>query len=341
MDIGNLEWMNTGIRYIITILLACCSFAANAQNITGCWRGFLPGEYLEINIQQQGNELCGYTYDYEINSPPDHCKANFTGRYDPDKKIWYLSGTDFLENSGTHVLMRIILWKDPDDKDQLLGKLTLQTRGLLSLFGAGADELVLTKVSKTPRNTPGRSFPCFPDPPVTKNNKNAPVKKEDKKPVASAPKPVNPAPEKPVVIDTAKKRVTPVKPVEVPKAPSQLEKMMTSRRQNTQSRIAIDVDELNLKVYDNGTVDNDTVSIFYNGRLLLSHQRLSEKPIELKIKLDPSATQHEITMFAENLGSIPPNTALIVVMAGNKRYELRSTASLEENAVLIFDYVPK
>ena len=45
-------------------------------------------------------------------------------------------------------------------------------------------------------------------------------------------------------------------------------------------------------------------------------------------------------MVAENLGSIPPNTALIVVYAGNKRYELFSSASLEENAVLVFEYKP-
>ena len=45
-------------------------------------------------------------------------------------------------------------------------------------------------------------------------------------------------------------------------------------------------------------------------------------------------------MYAENLGSIPPNTALIVVTAGDKRYELRSKASLEENAVLVIEYKP-
>jgi hypothetical protein len=46
-------------------------------------------------------------------------------------------------------------------------------------------------------------------------------------------------------------------------------------------------------------------------------------------------------MFAENLGSIPPNTALIVVTAGTKRYELHSSASLEENAVMLFEYKPE
>ncbi|HNA00676.1 MAG TPA: hypothetical protein PLN49_07430, partial [Ferruginibacter sp.] len=58
------------------------------------------------------------------------------------------------------------------------------------------------------------------------------------------------------------------------------------------------------------------------------------------IDLDEKQERHEITMVAENLGSIPPNTALIVVYAGNKRYELFSSASLEENAVLVFEYKP-
>ena len=101
------------------------------------------------------------------------------------------------------------------------------------------------------------------------------------------------------------------------------------------------VTKINLKVYDNGVVDNDTVSIFYNGKLLLSHQRLSETAIEINLDLDPEIALHEITMYAENLGAIPPNTALIVVTAGDKRYELRSKSSLEENAVLVIEYKPR
>jgi hypothetical protein len=46
-------------------------------------------------------------------------------------------------------------------------------------------------------------------------------------------------------------------------------------------------------------------------------------------------------LFAHNLGSIPPNTATVVVKSGGKRYELRSSASLTENAVLMLDYKPK
>ncbi|MBL0129845.1 MAG: hypothetical protein IPP43_00920 [Chitinophagaceae bacterium] len=39
-------------------------------------------------------------------------------------------------------------------------------------------------------------------------------------------------------------------------------------------------------------------------------------------------------MFAENLGLIPPNTALMVMHDGKKRYEIRLSSSLEKNATI-------
>jgi hypothetical protein len=118
-------------------------------------------------------------------------------------------------------------------------------------------------------------------------------------------------------------------------------KTFAQRKNKEQKHIKVDVKTINLKVYDNAIIDGDTVSIMYNGRMLLTHQLLSEKGIELNIELDETQTRNELILFAENLGSIPPNTALIVVTAGSKRYELFASASLEENAVLVFEYKPK
>ena len=98
---------------------------------------------------------------------------------------------------------------------------------------------------------------------------------------------------------------------------------------------------INIKVYDNGIIDDDTVSIYFNNKLLVDKKRLSEKAIEFNIQLEDRADYQEITMYAENLGSIPPNTALMVVTAGDKRYELYASASMEENAVLRFEYHPQ
>jgi hypothetical protein len=41
-------------------------------------------------------------------------------------------------------------------------------------------------------------------------------------------------------------------------------------------------------------------------------------------------------MYADNLGSIPPNTALMVVTDGNKRYEVRITSDLQKSGTIRF-----
>ena len=332
------------MKHLIQLFLFINFFAApgllRSQNITGCWGGYISGEFLQVNVEQKGNELCGYTYDYELGNSYGYCIANFQGRYDDDKKIYFLNGTSFVENSGSHVLMRILLWRNERDaKNILRGKVYIQSSAV-SIFGMGGDDVVLKKIAATPKKIEGNTASCFPKPVKKITKKTVPSKPVITKP--AKPKIISPKPPvaDPIKKDTAKK-IIPVAPVPIPREPSQLERIMTSRKQNQQSRITIDVNKISMKLYDNGTVDNDTVSVFYNGRLLLSHQRLSEKAIELTVQLDENASQHEITMFAENLGGIPPNTALIVVTAGSKRYELHSKASLEENAVLVFDYKPK
>lgn len=197
----------------------------------------------------------------------------------------------------------------------------------------GGSEFEVKKVSGKPENFRQKFLPVFPKKPTAKNNG---------KPVKPAPRRIPPpSVETPIKEDTIKRTIPTLPPVVVQKDSIQLLSDMAIRKQTEQSRLVIDVDNINLKLYDNGIVDNDTVSVFYNGKLLLSHQRLSEKAVELNIKLDPTIAIHEITMYAENLGGIPPNTALVVVTAGNQRHELRSKASLEENAVMVFEYKKK
>ena len=55
--------------------------------------------------------------------------------------------------------------------------------------------------------------------------------------------------------------------------------------------------------------------------------------------MDETQPEHELVMVAENLGRIPPNTSLMVVTAGDKRYEVRITSTEQKNAVVRFKYV--
>ncbi|MGZ8510392.1 MAG: hypothetical protein ACXWWA_08455, partial [Chitinophagaceae bacterium] len=43
---------------------------------------------------------------------------------------------------------------------------------------------------------------------------------------------------------------------------------------------------------------------------------------------------NELSMFADNLGDIPPNTALMIITDGDKQHEIRLSSSLEQNATI-------
>lgn len=95
--------------------------------------------------------------------------------------------------------------------------------------------------------------------------------------------------------------------------------------------------KIHLQVYDNGQIDGDTVSIFHNGELIINHRGISDKPIEFDIQLSKEQTHHEIIMVADNLGSIPPNTSLMVITAGKKRFEVFISSSEKKNAKIVID----
>jgi hypothetical protein len=108
------------------------------------------------------------------------------------------------------------------------------------------------------------------------------------------------------------------------------------RAKEVAQEIEVQSDSLSLDFYDNGEIDGDSISIFYNDQLLASSQRLSAKSIHLKVAVDTSKEYNEVTMFADNLGSIPPNTALMLVSDGRKRYEVRLSSSLQKSGTVRF-----
>lgn len=96
-------------------------------------------------------------------------------------------------------------------------------------------------------------------------------------------------------------------------------------------------DSLVLNLYDNGYVDGDTVSVLLNGELIFAKQGLSTEPVSKTIHLANYSTDSLLlVMYAENLGSIPPNTGLLVVHDGELVYYVRFSADLQSNAAIIF-----
>jgi hypothetical protein len=95
-------------------------------------------------------------------------------------------------------------------------------------------------------------------------------------------------------------------------------------------------DSLQITLYDNGEIDGDTVSVLLNGKVIIAKQGLNTKPNIHTIYFDANTPDSmALVMYAENLGSIPPNTGLLVVRDGAAVYEVRFMADLSSNAAII------
>jgi hypothetical protein len=130
--------------------------------------------------------------------------------------------------------------------------------------------------------------------------------------------------------------VTPAEAAEQKKTADSLKIVESfSRRKAVLNReLLVESDSVRLSFYDNGEIDGDSISVFVNNQLVLSHQGLEARAFNIYLHLDSTRELNEVSMFAENLGKLPPNTALMVVTDGKNRYEVFLSSSLTENATV-------
>jgi len=102
--------------------------------------------------------------------------------------------------------------------------------------------------------------------------------------------------------------------------------------------IFVDTGTIRLDFYDNGQIDGDTISVYVDNMPIVSYRMLTAKPITTNVRIDLRRKIQEVIMVGENLGSIPPNTALMIVTAGDKRYQLYLTSDDKKNAMVRFIY---
>jgi hypothetical protein len=93
-------------------------------------------------------------------------------------------------------------------------------------------------------------------------------------------------------------------------------------------------DSVLIEYYDRDQVDGDTISIYLNGVLVVEKQRVdkSKKTIRLPLQKDKD---NFVTLFAENLGKVPPNTATVRIFADGKKYELNINSDFVQNGTIL------
>jgi len=103
--------------------------------------------------------------------------------------------------------------------------------------------------------------------------------------------------------------------------------------------LTVHTKEVVLNIYDDGAIDNDTISVYLDNRQVINHAMLTDRPLIVTLHLDDNNDFHELVLVADNEGTIPPNTSLMIVKAGDKEYKVNITSSLQMNASITFKYV--
>ncbi len=357
-------YMRIKITLLHLLLLSC--FAINAQDLTGIWRGyFIQNTFgifedrykFEIQIEQtSSNAIKGVTYSYK--TTVFYGKADLQGLYTKKTKNLIINETKLFEvkisDESTPCLMTCYMDYDKmGELETLTG--TYTSRNLKSLKDCGNGKVFLEKVptsdfykedflvkrenekkkSTRPSTRSPSKQPVSRDKPKTATQPSVKVKPGAEDNLISREKTNNKT-----IIEVPKETEKPVAPpVEKVKPPTP--DVVRKRDKDLVKTIYTSAKNIKIELYDNGEIDGDTITVFHNNELIVSKQRLTDKPITFNIKADEDSWDHEFVMVAENMGSIPPNTALMVITAGGKRYELFITSTEKKNAVVRIEYKPE
>jgi hypothetical protein len=105
------------------------------------------------------------------------------------------------------------------------------------------------------------------------------------------------------------------------------------RKKNIVRTLIVNTDSIVLRVYDNGVVDGDIVSVIYNDHVVIDRLSLTARALEIKIPVNKTGI-NSLVFHAHNLGEFPPNTAKLEIIYGNKREELTVASDLTVSSTI-------
>jgi hypothetical protein len=336
-----------------------------SQDLTGIWRGWFTTESgeqykYELQIEQtKANRISGVYYSYLYTR--FYGKATLTGRFvkkDQSALIQEIKTVEVKMSGGSVAcIMKCLFTYSRSGKEEFLeGSFTSMYEKTDPLMGikrggnCGGGTIFLRKVPTSDfyvepflRNKPQEKKETVHNKPATKTK---PGTRPQTKPVISHTKPPvtkNQTVKIPAVTqprqDSSRRNTTPVvidRPREIPAIT--IPPTTRSRENELAKTLTVYSGEISVRLYDNGEVDGDTISVYMDGKPLLLNKGLSTQPITLNLKMNEDNPEHVLVMVAENMGRIPPNTSLMIVQDGDKRYEVNITSTEQKNAMVRFRY---
>ena len=346
-------------RVLIAFVIGTLPLLSAGQDLTGIWRGYFITEggenyRLEFQIKEtKSHSVSGVSYSYL--DTRFYGKSTMMGMYAVGNQTFIIQELRTIEvkstTGGGTCLMNYKLTYDKSGREEFLegtylgkseDRLNPKNNGTWGDCGSGT--VFLRRVPTSDfyvepflRNLPkGNSTPpkATPKPAPKKTPAKPPAKKTTIPPVKKPVEKTTKLP--PVEAEPKKSEIEVQKPVEVPRIV--VPKVTRSRENELVQTYTVTSKEIMIRLYDNGEIDNDTISVYLDGKLLLSNKRLSATPVTYTLTMDASSPEHTLIMVAENMGRIPPNTSLMIVQDGSKRYQVSITSTEQKNAMVRFRY---
>ena len=280
-----------------------------SQNLTGTWLS-LDNSYKIVIIHI--NDSCfGYTYDTGMG----YCKANFIGVFSGSTKKLKGVNTDFIEKTFLHGLSSYRLNYSVDSDGEYLEGSAWPKNIIAKTLSLGIPIQVAYKKSSDQVDT--TSFIAAKL--ILNVPKSVALNNADK------------------ITGKAVKDSMSITQQEI----VEIRRQKEARKSQIVNSIVTDADSLRLLLHDNGEIDNDTVTVFLNGKIIIDRLGLKVKPYETMIAINVKDSLQSIELMANNLGTIPPNTAYLTIWAGKQKYELRVSSDYRVNARIDIRYKPK
>lgn len=109
------------------------------------------------------------------------------------------------------------------------------------------------------------------------------------------------------------------------------------RAVDTQLVVETFTDTVLVTLIDNGTIDGDTVTLVVNGHVAYSSIGLSDRLRYFRIGM-VKGQRNQIIMYAENLGQMPPNTALMRIYHSGKTELIYASSDYNKSFGLILQH---
>ncbi len=122
----------------------------------------------------------------------------------------------------------------------------------------------------------------------------------------------------------------------VPKDDTPTPVAISSRPVKETKAIQVKNNTLKIDILDDAEIDNDIVTVYFNKALVVDKKALTAKAFSFTVNLVEGKI-NELVLYAENLGAIAPNTALMIINDGVTRYEVKLSSDFKNNAPVKFE----